>query len=174
MCSSNPLIIEDNIFVTAKTSHFDQVIVQIATDGSVLNKYPIPLLYRAYLCKRRDSKIWLAGSTVSPWDPPTNTDRLIVGQLNASGQPENLIETQPYRAIEVSVDSQDALWIGGFTSGEDRDDGELLVYSPQLQRQLAWKPDFPGGVSVPSFGKDRNAPHVITTSQDVICFYLHS
>lgn len=170
ICNSSPYVVNDGLLVVARTPDFEQAVVHVDDQGAIVNQHPLPLLYRAHLRKCGDGAIWLVGSSVSPWDAPTATDTVIIGRLNARGEPEQLIETQPDRAIEVSVDQQDVLWIGSWTSEVEQ--GRLMAYTPQLEPWLDWEEAAQSGWSAPAFGRDRGGPHYVATPTAIVCFSL--
>lgn len=170
-CISNPIIINHDVLVVARTLDGTQAIVRIDHRGAIVTTHPLPALYRAQLHPRRDETIWLVGSSVSPWDAASPTDMLLVAQVAANGHPLTTIEVPPYRAIEALVDTQDYLWIGGYTDEGTHAAGILQIYTPTVQACLAWVPDPGAGVGMPALSADRARPHFLTTSSHVICFH---
>lgn len=165
-CLSAALPCPDGVLVVMALPDNSSAIVKVAHDGRLLSQYPFPTVQRARLLANPEGGAWLVGSTVSPWEPATASDKILVARLAPDGKPQAISQTCARRAIQATVDSNGALWMGTYSYEDDGESGELTVYEAAAVPIARWTPDSPAGVGAPIFNPNGSA--VIATSTALV------
>ncbi|MGB3695593.1 MAG: hypothetical protein WA865_17395 [Spirulinaceae cyanobacterium] len=171
-CISGALLCSNELLVVTVTPEHSCFVTRVAIDGTVVAQYPLPPLLRAKLLSASRGGIWLVGSTVSPWEPPLDSDQTFIACLTENESPEIVTKVEGQRAIEATLDSDGTLWVGTYTYNDDDDSesGELLLYKNPTVPYAKWTPDPPTGVGVPVFSSNGNG--VVATSKALVGFSL--
>ncbi|UBF29095.1 hypothetical protein K9N68_15415 [Kovacikia minuta CCNUW1] len=152
VCISEALVFSDDAIVAAILPDHSCAIVRVSIDGTILQKYLLPPLWRAKLLNSPQGGAWLIGSTVSPWDSPKDSDYILISRLAQNGKPGMMANASANRAIEPSVDSIGNLWLGTYTSyANGSEAGELLIYDDAATLCSRWVSDPPAGVGSTKF-----------------------
>jgi len=174
-CISGAVASADGILIVAALPEQPCAVVKVADDGTILAKYPIPNLLRARLLADPSNGAWIVGSTVSVWEPPTDSDRTFIIRTTPDGKPEAITEAPARRSVEATVDPSGAFWVGTY-SYEDTDDsevGELAVYEGAAIPSMTWMPNPLAGVGAPVLSSDGNSG-VVATSKALVAFTIEN
>lgn len=171
-CISEALPCPDGVLVVAvMPPDCSCAVTKVANDGTILAQYSLPPLLRARLISAPCGGAWLVGSTVSPWEPPLDSDRTFIARLTPDGKPMVIAQVLARRFIEATVDSDGNLWVGTYTYDDDNDSesGELLICEEGVGTPYtAWISTPPAGVGAVVLRSKGYG--VMATSQAVIGF----
>lgn len=167
-CISEPLVCHDGIMVVSYISESSCAITKVDNNGNLVFQYPLPNLLRARLLFSHDGGVWVVGSTVSPWEAPLDSDKIVVARLTEDGKVKSLTKFPGQRSLEATVDSNGNLWMGTYTyyDEDDSESGELIVLNDTATLCNKWIPTVPMGVGGVVFNSKGNA--IVATSNAIV------
>lgn len=118
--------------------------------------------------------MWVVGSTVSPWEVPLDSDKIIVARLTEDGKVKNLTKLPGQRSIETTINPNGNLWVGTYTyyDEDDSESGELIVFNNTGTVLSKWIPTVPMGVGGVVFNSKENA--IVATSNAIVELNIQS
>lgn len=167
-CISEPLVCHDGVIVVNYISENSCAITKVENNGTSVFQHPLPSILRARLISSHDGGMWVVGSTVSPWEAPLDSDKIIVARLTEDGKVKNLTKLPGQRSIEATVNPNGDLWVSTYTyyDEDDSESGELIIFNDTGTVFTKWIPTVPMGVGGVVFHSKENA--IVATSNAIV------